>query len=90
MKLHWRQVPGLHRGPHYLEAEHSGLWLEMRFDKDTKLWEWSFYDPDSYDPDTAVSCDHAYFRDNAEAALIDYITDYLSPTQKGNAHVNAR
>jgi len=77
MKIAWRPVPGMVHKTAYLEADIERLAVELFFSSGLLHWEWSVYDPDSYEPDLAVTRDNAYFRDNAEADLREWVGDYL-------------
>jgi len=61
----------------YFHAELAGMTLEIFHRGD--VWEWSFYDPTSPEPDLAVARDDAPTREEAESDLLDYaISHYLN------------
>ena len=79
----WRPVPGpsFSQGT-YFEMAYDRLHLEVMWNSFLLRWEWSYYDPESYDPGTAVSRGHAFFRDNAEQELFESVGDHLGITQE--------
>lgn len=94
--LHWTPYPGHHPGqPHagtvYVSAEYGRLTAEL-YERRADEWDWSFYDPESYDPDLAVARGTEATREAAESALVDYMRGYLGLPELGpNGHpVNCR
>jgi hypothetical protein len=67
----WTPVAGLHAGPHYVQGEYRGMDCELFFTRG--MWQWSFYDAKSPEPDVAVEIGDEPTREAAEAALCDCI-----------------
>jgi hypothetical protein len=73
----WEPHPGHHdeEEPTYVHAPYRGMECEL-FHHDG-VWDWSFYDDNSPDPETAVSRGSSEHRANAEWDLCDYILGYV-------------
>lgn len=72
----------------YLEADyremHCELFFNDRLGTAPLAWDWSFYDDNSDDPETAVATSDEGFptKEAAEADLIDYINGYVGERQE--------
>jgi hypothetical protein len=74
--INWEKVIGSPSG-NYLQGEYRGMHCEL-FHNDhlghlSMVWDWSFYDPNSDDPDLAVAMGDEPTKEAAERALIEYI-----------------
>lgn len=80
-KIEWEPVPGHYPGQinqhvTYVWAEYRGLHVEL-YHRDKTMWDWSFYDENSWDPDLAVARGSSHYREIAELELTGYIDGYI-------------
>lgn len=75
-RIEWVPVTGTKSKPVYLQATYRGMHCELLHSR-RNVWQWSFYDDASPDPDLAVARgSHALF-EQATREMLDYIDGYL-------------